>query len=877
MQVHGILDRLAGKNKEAWREGRIRGTAVLVKKDVLAFGDFHASLVDGIHGLLGHENGVAFRLVSATAREPSNGGRGKVGKPAHLEELVVTMKSRAAGESVFRVAFEWDESQGIPGAVIVTNSHHSEFFLKTLTLEGVPGKGTVVFVANSWIYPADNYNYDRVFFANDTYLPSKMPAPLIPYRQDELNVLRGDGRVGPYKEHDRVYRYDYYNDLGQPDHGQEQARPVLGGSQEHPYPRRGKTARPTTTTDKKSESRLPLLDLNIYVPRDERFGHLKMADFLGFSLKTIIEGVLPTIRTYVDTTPGEFDSFEDIMKLYEGGLKVTDESALAELKKKIPFDLIKSLLPVAGDHVLKMPLPHVIRNDKFAWRTDEEFAREMLAGVNPVVITRLTEIPAKSTLDPSVFGDHTSTITEADIQHNMEGLTVQNALKSNRLFILDHHDHFMPFLDKINKLEGNFIYATRTVLLLKDDGTLKPLAIELSLPHPDGQQHGAVSKVYTPADTGVKGQIWQLAKAYASVNDSGWHQLISHWLNTHAVIEPFVIATNRQLSVVHPVHKLLSPHYRDTMNINALARQTLINAGGIFEKTVFPAKYALEMSSVVYKNWNFTEQGLPADLIKRGVAVPDSTSPYNVRLVIKDYPYAVDGLVIWWTIERWVSEYLAIYYPNDGVLRGDEELQAWWKEVREVGHGDLSDQEWWPKMDTVQELARACTTIIWIASALHAAVNFGQYPYAGFLPNRPTVSRRPMPEPGTEDYAKLERGGKAAEEVFIHTITSQFQTILGISLIEILSKHSSDEVYLGQRDTPEWTSDPRALDVFKRFGSRLVEIENRINTMNADPALKNRNGPVKVPYMLLYPNTSDATGEKGQGLTAMGIPNSVSI
>nr|ABF98393.1 Lipoxygenase 3, putative, expressed [Oryza sativa Japonica Group] len=447
------------------------------------------------------------------------------------------MKSTAAGESVFRVAFEWDESQGIPGAVVVTNSNRSEFFLKTLTLDGVPGKGTVVFVANSWIYPADNYQYERVFFANDTYLPSKMPAPLIPYRQEELNILRGDGKIGPYKEHDRIYRYDYYNDLGQPDKGSKLVRPVLGGSQELPYPRRGRTGRAPTKTDPNTESRLPLLDLNIYVPRDERFGHLKMSDFLGYSLKAIVEGVLPIIRTYVDTTPKEFDSFQDIMELYEGGLKVANASALAEIKKRVPFELIKSLLPVAGDQVLKLPLPHVIKEDKFAWRTDEEFAREMLAGVNPVMIKRLTNFPAKSTLDPNVYGDHTSKITEAHIKHNMEGLTVQNALKGNRLFILDHHDHFMPFLDKINKLDGNFIYASRTILLLKDDGTLKPLAIELSLPHPDGQQHGAVSKVYTPANTGVESQIWQLAKAYASVNDSAWHQLISHWLNTHAVIE----------------------------------------------------------------------------------------------------------------------------------------------------------------------------------------------------------------------------------------------------------------------------------------------------------------------------------------------------
>lgn len=93
---------------------------------------------------------------------------------------------------------------------------------------------------------------------------------------------------------------------------------------------------------------------------------------------------------------------------------------------------------------------------------------------------------------------------------------------------MDHHDALMPYLTRINSTTTK-TYATRTLLFLQNDGTLKPLAIELSLPHPQGEYHGAVSKVFTPAEVGVEGSVWQLAKAYAAVNDSGYHQLISHW------------------------------------------------------------------------------------------------------------------------------------------------------------------------------------------------------------------------------------------------------------------------------------------------------------------------------------------------------------
>ncbi|KAI9114904.1 hypothetical protein K1719_013917 [Acacia pycnantha] len=848
---------------------KIKGKVVLLKKGVLDFHDIKASVLDRVHELLG--KGVSIRLISSVKPDPENGLRGKLGKVTHLENWISTISSvTATTDTEFSVSIDWHESMGVPGAFIIRNHHHSQFYLKTVTFEDIPGHGPVHFVCNSWVYPAHRYKYNRIFFSNKTYLPCQTPGPLRKFREEELESLRGNGS-GELKEWDRVYDYAYYNDLGFPDKGPEHERPVLGGSKEYPYPRRGRTGRKPTKKDPKSERRLFLLSLDIYVPRDERFGHVKFSDFLGYAVKSLLQVLVPEIRSVGDKTFNEFDTFEDILKLYDKGVELPKGPKQCKIRERIPWEIMRELVRNDGERFLKFPVPDVIRDNKTAWRTDEEFGREMLAGVNPVIISRLREFPPVSKLNPQVYGNQNSSIRAEHIEHNLEGLTIQEALDKNKLFILDHHDALMPYLDRINSTNTK-TYVTRTLLFLKQDGTLKPLAIELSLPHPQGITHGAVSKVFTPAQEGVAASVWQLAKAYAAVNDSGYHQLVSHWLLTHAVIEPFIIATNRQLSVLHPIYKLLQPHFKDTMNINALARQILINAGGVLERTVFPGKFSLELSSVVYKNWVFPEQALPADLLKRGVAIPDSKCPHGLRLLIEDYPYAVDGLEIWAAIETWVSEYCCFYYLSDDRVENDPELQAWWNEVRNEGHGDLKDKPWWPEMRTRSELIESCTIIIWVASALHAAVNFGQYPYAGYLPNRPTVSRRFMPEPGTPDYAELESNPDLA---FLKTITAQFQTLLGVSLIEILSRHSTDEVYLGQRDVSGWTSDAEPLAAFERFGKKLMEIENRIVEMNNDERWKNRVGPVKVPYTLLYPNTSGYPGECG--LTGKGIPNSISI
>jgi lipoxygenase len=79
------------------------------------------------------------------------------------------------------------------------------------------------------------------------YLPSQTPSGLRKLRENELIELRGDGE-GERKSSDRIYDYDVYNDLGDPDTNIALKRPVLGGSKQYPYPRRCRTGRKHSNT-----------------------------------------------------------------------------------------------------------------------------------------------------------------------------------------------------------------------------------------------------------------------------------------------------------------------------------------------------------------------------------------------------------------------------------------------------------------------------------------------------------------------------------------------------------------------------------------------------------------------------------------------------
>ncbi|KAL9151695.1 hypothetical protein ABFS82_11G068700 [Erythranthe guttata] len=752
---------------------------------------------------------------------------------------------------------------GQPGAILVTNFHDKEFFLMEIVVHGF-SNGPIFFWADTWIHSVKDNPQSRIVFKNQASLPSQTPPGIENLRHDDLSRLRGDGKESR-KLHERIYDYDLYNDLGNPDKNEGLVRPVLG-TDERPYPRRIRTGRPPTRTDPNTETRIEKPH-PVYVPRDETFEEVKQNTFSAGRLKAVLHNLVPLIAATLSKSDIPFTNFADIDNLYKDGFLLIDEDRKDGRKNQILTSAMKQMFTV-GDRLLKYDLPAIIKRDRFAWLRDNEFARQMLAGVNPVNIELLKELPIVSELDPAIYGPPESAITRELLAKELNGINVEEAIKDKKLFILDYHDLLLPFIEKMNALPDRKAYASRTVFYYGENGILRPIVIELSLPPTDSSPRNKF--VFTHGHDATTHWTWKLAKAHVCSNDAGVHQLVNHWLKTHACMEPYIIATHRQLSSMHPVYKLLHPHMRYTMEINALARQSLINGGGIIEACFSPGKYAMEVSSAAYKSlWRFDMESLPADLIRRGVGVEDPSVPGGVKLVIEDYPYAADALLVWSAIKELVESYVDHYYSEPNSISSDPELQAWWDEIKNVGHHDKRNEPWWPNLETQDDLSKILTTMIWTGSGQHAAINFGQYPFGGYPPNRPTLMRKLIPRVGDPEYEKFLQN---PELTFLTSLPTKLQATKVMAVQDTLSTHSADEEYINQLHHIHRLAfnDSEVQKLFEDFSVKLEEIERIIHQRNKNVELKNRNGAGVPPYELLLPSSSP-------GVTGRGIPNSISI
>ncbi|KAG0566641.1 hypothetical protein KC19_7G078500 [Ceratodon purpureus] len=604
-------------NEDGEEMVHFKGTAVIIKKlKVLDVVDRIADIQDDASEILGGKH-VSVQLISNEFHPKT--GKVLVSSEVNIEGWFTIFDPWTAEELSFHLDFAVPRAFGVPGAIIVKNNHPNEFLLVNFSLD-LPDKSSAHFITNSWVFNTEHTD-GRVFFRNKAYLPSDTPAALQGLRERELQVLRGNGN-GERKHGERIYDYDVYNDLGLPDDGPKHARPTLGGSLEFPFPRRMRTGRPPTKTSPDCESRR---SKPFYVPSDERFDHVKLSDNKADMVRAGGHAISSKIEAKL-MRKADFDSIEEIWKLYapkEKDIKnVLPGKVDIEYRDQHSLAFVQELTARRADgeknHPLRFALPQVLQANDKAWQTNEEFAREFLAGFNPIEIKLVTEFPIKSSLNPAEYGDPVSAISSKHIDGHLEGLSIEEALSKKKLFVVDYHDTFFPWVGRINALENSKTYASRTLFFLSSDETLKVLAIELVLPpkSPDGAK---IARVFTPpADSSKTNYVWELAKAHAINNEMAVHQSINHFTRCHAVTEPIIIASHRQLSKLHPIHQLMAPHFKHTLEVNSTARMNLLPAGGTIEEIYTPREYIVRMAAAYYRdNWTFSSNALPNDLVKR--------------------------------------------------------------------------------------------------------------------------------------------------------------------------------------------------------------------------------------------------------------------
>lgn len=117
-------------------------------------------------------------------------------------------------------------------------------------------------------------------------------------------------------------------------------------------------------TDHKYESRLSLLmSLDIYVPKDENFGHVKMSDFVGHTLKAVSISIQPGLESIFDLSPNEIDKFKEVDDLFDKGFPIPF-NAFKTLTEDLTPPLFKALVRSDGERFLKFPTPQVVKGNK---------------------------------------------------------------------------------------------------------------------------------------------------------------------------------------------------------------------------------------------------------------------------------------------------------------------------------------------------------------------------------------------------------------------------------------------------------------------------------------------------------------------------------
>jgi len=374
---------------------------------------------------------------------------------------------------------------------------------------------------------------------------------------------------------------------------------------------------------------------------------------------------------------------------------------------------------------------------------DGEFARQRLAGQNPMVLRRI------QSTEPSPW--QTWNQMEWALADGLP-LDLPQAATENRLFLVDYPQFQLATTD----LQAGRYVGSPIALFYRRDCDLEPVLIQLE-----------PGRIVTPLDGA---DDWMRAKLSVQVADVTHHELLAHLGYTHLAMEAFAIATPRQLPANHPLYRLLRPHFQFLLAINTRGNRILLGEGAAIDTLMAPTRTAsLDIIHRAYRQRSIWNYALPQDIQQRGIGAD----------VLPDFPYRDDAELLWQAIARYVAAYLHRYYPDDPAVQQDADLQAWAAELGTPLNArpqtDFPSQpawmpaDWWhqsglqleslpqvprvpdfpARLTNLQQVIDLASLILFTCAPQHAAVNFSQFDYSGYVPNAPLAAALPADQPGS--------------------------------------------------------------------------------------------------------------------------------
>ncbi|GLD49377.1 hydroperoxide isomerase ALOXE3-like isoform X1 [Lates japonicus] len=193
---------------------------------------------------------------------------------------------------------------------------------------------------------------------------------------------------------------------------------------------------------------------------------------------------------------------------------------------------------------------------------------------------------------------------------------------------------------------------------------------------------------------------------------------------------------------------------------------------------------------------------------------------------------AVVRLKLWNIIASFVKSVVEYYYPSDSEVGKDTELQDWIDEIftRCILGNTASG---FPScFNTVEEVIRFVTMVIFTVTAQHAAVNNGQFDY-GWMPNNSLLLLKPPPT----------TKGQSSMKTILETLPNIGDTVKIQAMEWTLSSNYTDSVPMGAYPEERF-HEPALKQMIKNFQAELSYLSEEITA---------RNSQLEVPYTYLNP------------------------